>query len=358
VATVTRAFSRRDTIMFAACVVLAIVAQALPDNLRDPFAAGLRRTVIAPLVSLQQNAEESRRAWITREERTWARDSVVLRSLQLESVSSENERLRRLLGLGAQLKWGFAPAEVLQGRGVGEEYTVVLSAGGAQGVKVFSPIVAPDGIVGMVKSVDPTMSIGIVWAHPDFRVSAMAADQSVYGIVAAHLGNESERYMLELRGVPLRGSLKPGTLVVSSGIGGVFPRGIPIGTVISEIKTPERWAHTYLLRPSVQPSDMSNVLILSPQRSPGQLDGIWSGTNADSLASADSGAARPAIDGRATAAAKPSGADTTATRKARRGDTTFVSRHRADTAAVRTRRGESSLTVPTVATPDSATRSP
>ena len=314
---VTRTFGRRDTVMFAACVVLAIVAQALPDNLRDPFAAGLRRTVVSPLVSLQQDAEETRRAWVTREERTRERDSVVLRSLQLDGISGENERLRRLLGLGTQLKWGFVPAEVLQGRGVGEEYTVVLSAGTKQGVRPFSPVVAPDGIVGMVKSADATMSIGIVWAHPDFRVSAMAADGSAYGIVAAHLGGEPERYLLELRGVPLRGSLRPGTVVVSSGIGGVYPRGIPIGTVMSEIRTPERWAHTYLLRPSVLPADMNTVLILLPQRTIG-LENVWPMARpSDTTVSADSGSALRNIP-RLGAATDSGRADSSASDSARR----------------------------------------
>jgi len=40
----------------------------------------------------------------------------------------------------------------------------------------------------MVETVDPTMSLAITWSHPDFRVSAMAADGSAFGIVKAHLG--------------------------------------------------------------------------------------------------------------------------------------------------------------------------
>lgn len=243
--------------------------------MRDPLAGTLRRTVLAPLVALQRDAELSRRAWLTREARVAAVDSVALRAMQVEAVRAENDRLRRVLGLGARLRWGFIPAEVLQGRGVGEEYTVTLSAGSRAGVQPFSPVVAPEGLVGMVKTVDPTMSIAIVWAHPDFRVSAMAADGSAFGIVAAHLGSEPERYLLEMRGVPIRNQLKPGTLIVSSGLGSTFPRGIPVGTVLGELKTSELWARTYLLRPAVLPAEMSNVMILLPQRSASGVDGVW-----------------------------------------------------------------------------------
>ena len=54
-------------------------------------------------------------------------------------------------------------------------------------------------------------------------------------------------------------------VIVSSGLGGVYPRGIPIGTVIAEIEdSPSVWARTYLLRPSVLPADMGTVLMPAP----------------------------------------------------------------------------------------------
>lgn len=280
--TVARTSGRRDAVLLILCVVLSFVAQFLPDHLRDPLSATLRRTVLAPLVSLQHDAELTRRAWLTREDRIAARDSVVLQAMALSAVSAENAQLRQLLQLGTRLRWGFVPAEAIPGRGIGEEFTITLSAGSNAGVRVFSPVIAPTGLIGMVKTVDPTMSIAIVWAHPDFRVSAMSADGSAFGIVAAHVGSDPERYLLEMRGVPVRSTLKPGTLIVSSGLGSTFPRGIPVGTVLGEAKTSELWARTYLLRPAVPPQEMSTVMILLPQRTLAGVDGVWqTGRNTD-----------------------------------------------------------------------------
>jgi len=267
--------------------VVAFAAIQLPERVRDPFASTLRRSVLAPLVALQSNAEQSRRSWLTREQREAQRDSIALRAMALDATLADNNRLRKILGLGESLKWGFVPAEVLQGRGVGEEYTVTLSAGSRAGIVPFSPVVAPEGLVGMVKSVDPTMSIAIAWAHPDFRVSAMSVDSGAFGIVGAHLGNEPERYLLEMRGVKMRSNLKPGAVIVSSGLGGTFPRGIPVGTVIAEMKTSELWARTYLLRPAVAPSDVSDVMVLLPARAKAGVQQIWkSGPYADSAVKA------------------------------------------------------------------------
>lgn len=309
----SRVSGRRDTVLLGACVALSVVTLALPQAVRDPFAAAMRRSLVAPLLSLQYNAELTRRAWEARERTRAERDSVVLAAMTAPELERENARLRRMLGLGRRLRWGFVPAEALFSRSPGEEYTVVLSAGSRAGVRPFSPVVAAEGLVGMVKMVDPTMSIAIVWPHPDFRVSAQSADGGAFGIVAAHLGDEPDRYLLEMRGVPLRTSLTPGTLIVSSGLGGVYPRGIPIGVVQRELRTSEVWANTYLVRPAVLPADMNTVMILHPQRAGAGVSGVWDLISPDSAA-ADS--ARRA-DSLARARAPGAGADTARARAAR-----------------------------------------
>jgi rod shape-determining protein MreC len=132
--------------------------------------------------------------------------------------------------------------------------------------------------VGVVDQVDPTMSHAMLWTHPDFRVSAMSPDGSAFGIAQAHLTGATGDYLLELRGVPFRATLKPGSVIVSSGWGGVWPRGIPVGTVLSEIKTTEGWARTYLLRPAVNPADVYSVMILRRDRVAKGVDGVWENT--------------------------------------------------------------------------------
>jgi rod shape-determining protein MreC len=288
--TVARAVASRtraDVALLAISALLAFAALALPANLRDPLTASLRRTFIAPLVSLQRNAELGRSAIVRHDTEAAARDSVTLRALLVPELEAENDRLRRSLGLGHSLGWGFVPAEALHSRALGEEFTVTLTRGAQAGVRPFSPVVAPEGLVGMVETVDPTMSLAIIWAHPDFRVSAMAADGSAFGIVKAHLGNGPERYLLELSGVQLSATLPTGTPIISSGVGGVYPRGIPVGTVIGELKTSEGWARTYLVQPAVHPFDVTSVLVLEPKRVLAGVQSAWIGV--------DSGHRLPAV---------------------------------------------------------------
>lgn len=317
-------FSNRfDLVLFGGCVLLSLVSMMLPPNLREPVAGSLRRSLVAPLVRLQQGAERWRGAYLSAEREELRRDTLALAAARVPTLESENERLRQLLGLGSKLQWGFIPAQALQGRGRVEDFTITLSAGSRAGVRERSLVVAPEGVVGVVQTVDPTMSLAILFAHPDFRVSAMSADGSAFGIVQPHLAKTgavtqqssylaSERWLLELRGVPFRSTLKPGAVVYSSGLGGIYPRGIPVGVVLGEIKTAEAWARTYLLRPAVNPAVISSVMVLTPQRATAGLTNVWAEIGAvdsatrrivtagDSLArqaaSAEAAARRAAID--------------------------------------------------------------
>ena len=280
-----RTDTRVDVVIAVLCGVVSLAILILPAPVRERTASALRATLVAPLASMQAKAELSRRAFLAHDAAVRVADSVTLRSLRLMGVEQENAQLRELLGLGAAVKWGFVPAEALQGRSIGDDYTVTLSAGKRAGVEALSAVVAPEGLVGMVEHVDQSLSIAILWPHPDFRASAMAADGNTFGIVQAHLTQGAERSLLELRSVPLRSQLKVGALIVSSGLGGVFPRGIPIGTVIAELKTAETWARTYLVRPVARLSDVTSVLILSPARVRAGIESVWDiGAAADSAA--------------------------------------------------------------------------
>lgn len=275
----TRLSSRVDFLLFIGCLIAAAVALVLPLQMRDPLAEVLRRSVVAPLVNLQSNAERWHAAWQLSEERTARLDSAVMRGFNAVALQSENDELRKLLGLGARLHTGFVPAEAVH-NAVREDVvtTLTLTAGTRAGIKVYSPVVSPEGVVGLVQTADPSISIAILFSHPDFRASAMSGDGTSFGIVYPHLqqslGGTGE-YLLELRGVPFRTTLPAGTMIYTSGLGGTFPRGIPIGSVLRELKTAEGWTRTYLLQPSVNPAKVNSVMVLTSQRSTQKMDNVW-----------------------------------------------------------------------------------
>ena len=272
----SRTGTRTDLALLGVALAVAAAALILPTAVRGRIQGSLRSTVVAPLVSAQAWAARGREAIGDHGRLVGSVDSLALGVQAAGPLRAENERLRSLLGLGQRLEWGFVATELMHPPRGGDEHTVLLAAGSAAGVRPFSPLVVPEGLVGMVTTVDASSSTAILWTHPDFRASATTPDGLAFGIVAAHLGSGADRFLLEMRGVPFRSELKPGTLIVSSGLGNVFPRGIPIGVVLRETKTIEGWARTYLIRPIVSPDAASAAMVLLPPRAAAGVTGAWS----------------------------------------------------------------------------------
>ena len=277
----TRSSARVDTVLLAACIVASLLCLVLPTGTRQTFADNIRQTFIAPLISLQVQAERARGAFIVRDITAARLDSLILKNADLRDMELENGQLRALLGLGARLRNGFVAAEALHRPEMGEAQTVVITAGTRAGVVERSAVVAPEGLIGKVIGTGDNTSTAILWTHPDFAVSAMSANGNVFGIIKPHVGADVERFMLELRGVAFRDSLLPGIEIRSSGLGTVFPRGIPIGTVVKDITTPGAYSRTYLVRPMVMPADVTVVMVLLPTS--GNVESVWKAPSADSM---------------------------------------------------------------------------
>lgn len=267
--------TRTDRLLVWACVVASVILLLLSPTRQERAASAVRETVVAPLAALEVRTRLVQRAVTSYDSLIRLADSTIRQAQTLPAVEAENAQLRTLLGLGTALQWGFVPAEAVPGRAMGDAHTVILSAGARQGIATLSPVVAASGVVGLIAAVEETTSLAIVWPHPDLRVSATSRAGVGFGIVTAHPEDGSDAFLLELRGVPFRDSLAVGTEIVSSGVGGVFPRGIPIGRVVAEVVQGSAWSRTYLVQPAVRPADLSAVMILTTPRVAAGVDSLW-----------------------------------------------------------------------------------
>src|SRR2546430_11879417 len=140
--------SRADTLLFVGCMFLSIAAMSLPDRWRDPLAKGLRQTVLAPFLWLQQQTGLLAAALSSYDAVVAQRDSATLAATFVPELRAENTRLRGLLGLGVRLASGYVPAEVLHEALPTHPLTLIVSAGGRQGVKPPAAVGAAGGVVG------------------------------------------------------------------------------------------------------------------------------------------------------------------------------------------------------------------
>jgi rod shape-determining protein MreC len=261
-----RRYTRRDSVLFVLCLGMSMVALFSPAGWGMGVAATLRQTVLAPLVWLQTRAEEGRTSRVRFRAVTAERDSTAYLAQFLPSLRAENEHLRQLLRLSHRLNTAYVAAEVLHQPQATDGRTLLLSVGSRHGVAPFNPVVSPEGLIGMVLSVSSGSSVAMSWAHPEFRVSAFTVGGNALGVVAPSIEGRSNEGSLEFRGVPYRDSVPLGTLVLSSGLGGVFPKGIPVGTVIGTVREEAGWERVYRLRPAANPGSAAHVLVLVGSR--------------------------------------------------------------------------------------------
>ena len=134
------AVSLYSSLPFLVCVALSVVAMALPPSWRDPIASGLRRTVLAPFLALQEQSlqlQTSRARLRAMEEQ---RDSAALAATFLPALRAENERLRAMVGIKARFGSAAVAAEVLHQAEPTSPLTLVISAGRRDGSSRLSEV--------------------------------------------------------------------------------------------------------------------------------------------------------------------------------------------------------------------------
>lgn len=258
-----RPSSRRDTVLFLGCVVLSLLLLAVPGRWTGPVAGAVRETALQPLLWLQARGEEGRTSRARLESAVAERDSAAMRALDADRLELENARLRALLGLRDRAPEAFLAADVLHQPLPTDGRTLLLSVGRTDGVAGFQPVVTPAGLVGVVVRAGAGSSVAHTWAHPEFRASAVTLQGEVLGIVAPSTEEGPGLQGLEFRGVAYRDTVPEGSLVITSGLGGVFPRGIAIGRVSGVRREELGWERVYRLVPAVNPGTVGHVLVIT-----------------------------------------------------------------------------------------------
>ncbi|MGH2726783.1 MAG: rod shape-determining protein MreC [Actinomycetota bacterium] len=149
------------------------------------------------------------------------------RERQVADIARENEELRALLALSQRLNLKTVTARVT---GVGPsnfEHTVFIDRGAAQGIRKDMPVISGAGLVGRVVAVSQRTARVLLLVDPSSAVAARLATNGETGVAEGTGGNELRLDLFDAEAV-----VAVGDEVVTSGYeGGVYPPGIPIGTV-------------------------------------------------------------------------------------------------------------------------------
>lgn len=187
-------------------------------------------------------------------------------NLTAAEYAAENERLRNLLGY----KQTASQFDLMAAQVIGREQAtwtsmIVVNRGSSDGVARNMPVVTEKGLVGVVTEVspnaakvqlvlDPRCSVGTLIQRPESRVA---------GIVQ---GNIEDALTPNMINIPKNSDVVEGDIIITSGFGGIFPKGIMVGKVKSLHDDGGGLLEVAVVEPAVDFQRLEDVLIITASR--------------------------------------------------------------------------------------------
>lgn len=257
--------------MLLLCVLLLSLVFVLPKQSRSllqGIGQPLAQLLSLPLTALAVLDRGVQEAWygylalhqVSEENRRLQHELQALRGRnnELRELGVAGQRLAALLALKERLQAKTVAAQVI-GRDATNWYrAIVLDKGARDGVKVEMGVMAPDGAVGRVVKVTPFTAIVLLITDPNNAVTGLIQRTRDEGIVE---GTAEGRARMKY--IPLLATLQSGDVIVTSGLTGGFPRGVPLGTITRIDRVEGELFQSAEIVPEVDFHKLEEVLVIT-----------------------------------------------------------------------------------------------
>lgn len=217
-------------------------------------------------------------------------------SQQYVALKAENDRLRGLLGSQGRLPYEVLIAELVGVVPDPDTFQIIIDKGAEHGLQNGQAVLDAQGLFGQLVEVGRFTSRVLLLTDRNHAVPVRINRNGVRSIA----GGTGDIDSLVLENVSISADIVEGDLVETSGLGGRFPPGYPVGTVISVVVEPTSAYAQVLIRPSAQLDRSRHVLVIfppdrleeqTPDEDTTQADAVSeSGLNADTPGAQDEGA--------------------------------------------------------------------
>ncbi len=180
------------------------------------------------------------------------------RVAELEEARLENERLHKLVGFVESLELESVGARVIGRPATAWEGTILIDRGSADGIRVGQPVLAPEGLLG--QTIEVTAHAAKVRLISDQRsgVAAMLQSSRAEGIIRGSISGD-----LGMEYVSRDATITVGDVVQTSGMGGVYPKGLLVGEVSAVELNDNDLYPRIVVRPSARFAGLEEVLVLT-----------------------------------------------------------------------------------------------
>ncbi len=190
-------------------------------------------------------------------------EEYVMLEAQVQTLKKENEELRAILKKKESLR-DFIPIQAtVIGRNPDRwQEIVIVNKGEQQGVKKDMAVITPEGLVGKVQHASQfTSTVQLLSAlDQKNRISAyVQGKENVFGLIE---GYDEKREALLLKQIPFDAKIEKKQKVLTSGLGGIFPKGLVIGEVMEVVPDEYGLTKVVYVKPAANFYDIDDVIIV------------------------------------------------------------------------------------------------
>jgi len=183
-------------------------------------------------------------------------------NLKLRQSEGDLRRLRSLLAYSEQFAMSTSMAQTIMLDTAGRFKSIIIDRGSAGGVEVNDVIANANGLVGRVVLTTKDLAKVQLVTDNNCSVGALIERTRRQGVVR---GNGSS--MLQMSDIPSLADVQPGDRVLTAGIDGVYPRGIPIG-LVTKAEPGQSLFKTVSVKPSVDFGTIEEVIVIHTRKVP------------------------------------------------------------------------------------------
>ncbi len=233
--------NERRWIALCAIALVVLATVNLPDSASSRVKGAVRDGISPLQAALRGGVRDLREILhyirgigdLALENRALSEELVYLRGemRMARELERDNEMLRDLLGFVRRLPNQLVSCEVIGRDSTGWWQTVRLDKGAEAGVAEGRAVITPDGLVGRTVAVSERTADVLLLSDPTCKVSARVARSGVFGVVEGLGGKPGDQPACRMEYILPGADVQVGDEVVTSGLGGLFPKGLLVGRI-------------------------------------------------------------------------------------------------------------------------------
>lgn len=184
-------------------------------------------------------------------------NNLLQQNVQLSEAEKENEALRAQLGFQQKSTFKTVPAEVIAKDPTDIQKIFEISVGKKQGIKNGMPVISSGFLIGKISEVHYNTSKVLLITNPNSIINGILQKSRTYGLVYGEIG-----FGLTMNSIPQGVQINIGDIVVTSGLGGDFPKGLILGKVSGIISKQGEMFQTAKLSSMIDFAKLETVFVI------------------------------------------------------------------------------------------------